>query len=388
MSHPCLKTLCVIILFGGMSSGCKDTDPVPENPDQDVVTLNADEIADHLLFPNATKINGPAPKGPTGSSLKISIEDTLSLVDKFQIPVNFLHEDTTQNIAGIYAHISSGPTGASFYYDIPEVPDIATNDTVSVVLIGIDKDGLIDDSADPSTNSRASEPFFDITLVPYDQEHKPLGEVKMPARISTTSTNISGDCGLVNRADEFWIWASSYIIDPSSGEYIFFNSRDKLWGLGGQLIQGCCNSGDSEYSLNCPDKNRQFLIFQTFFNWPNEIYHFFDDGTYGGISEFLSGNPDPIASDFCDVRPGIVHTELDSHVMEGTWKVNAASFLTTLASSEPPKRSLAARPDGRIVQVDCDFLIIEQRDLEGGNRTLIKTYVRWISGRLNWFSLE
>ena len=386
MTHRFLATICILALLGS----CKDNDPLLENPKQNVITLNADNIADHLLISNGTKITGTPPKGPSGSTLKISIEDTLVVVDKFQLPVNFLHEDTTQNVAGVYAHVSTGSTGATFFFDIPEVPDIATNDTVSVVLIGIDKDGLFNNTADPSTNGAASEIFFDITFVPYDEEGEPLGEVKLPARISTTGANISGECGLVNRFDEYWVWANSYILDPNSstGEHIFFNSRDKLWGLGGQLIQGCCTSGASEYTLNCLEKNKEVLIFRTFFNWPTELYHFFDDGTYGGISEYLSANPDPQGSDFCDVRPGVVHEDFDRHFMEGTWDVSTASVLTTLATSPPPTRSLAARPDGRIVQVDCDFLITEQRDLEGGNRNLIKTYVRWSSGTLNWFPLE
>jgi hypothetical protein len=369
-------------------SACEKTDPAPDDLIQGGSSANADTIANHLLFSNATKITGIIPKGPAGSSLKISIEDTLSLVDKFRVPVKFLHEDTTKNVAGVYAQIHVGSSGSTFYYDVPEVSDIATNDTVSVVLIGIDRDGLFDDSGVPPAGSPDTDITFEITFVPYDETGLLLGEITVPADISTPDTDVSGECGLINGIGEYWVWGISYITDPNDPtKDIFFNSRDKLWGLMGQLIQGCCTNGVSAYTANCLEQNKRKLKFYTFFNWPTELYQFHDNGAYSGLSEFLSADPDPTSSDFCGFRNGVVHEDFDRSFLEGTWKVNA-SVLQTLGTSTPQGGSRAARPDGKIIQLDCDYLITEQADREGGNQTLVKLYVRWDSDRLNWFPMD
>ena len=321
--------------------------------------------------------------------MKISIEDTLFLVDKYRVPVKFLHEDTTKNVAGVYAQIHVGSSGGTYYYDVPEVSDIATNDTVSVVLIGIDRDGLLDDLGVPPAGHSSTDIPFDITFVPYDETGTPTGEVTVPVHISTPDTDLSGECGLINGIGEYWVWGMSYITDPTDPTgHIFFNSRDKLWGLMGQRIQGCCANGVSDYTANCLEENKRELNFQTFFNWPTELYQFRGDGTYSGLSEFISAHPDPESSDFCGVRDGVVHEDFDRSFLEGTWEVNSALVLQTLGTSTPPGGSRAARPDGKIVQLDCDFLITEQADREGGNRTLVQLYIRWDSQEPNWFPLD
>ena len=370
-------------------SACEKTDPAPEDPIQNGGSANAEIIASHLIFSNATKITGTVPKGPAGSSLKISIEDTLFLVDKYRVPVKFLHEDTTKNVAGVYARIYVGSLGSTFYYDVPEVPDIATNDTVSVVLISIDRDGLLDDLGVPPAGPSSTDIPFEITFVPYDETGNPTGEVTVPVHISKSDTDLSGECGLVNGTGEYWVWSASYISDPNDpNKDFFFNSRDKLWGLTGQLIQGCCTNGISAYTANCLDENKKKLRFRTFFNWPTELYQFRDDGTYSGISEFISADPDPPSSDFCGVRDGVVHEDFDRRFLEGTWQVTAAADLQTLGTSTPSGDSRAARPDGKITLLDCDYLITEQLNAEGGNQALVQLYIRWDSQEPNWFPLE
>ena len=260
MNHQCLTTICFFVLLGSLISACEKTDPAPENPIQDGGSVNAEIVANHLIFSNATKITGIVPKGPAGSSLKISIEDTLFLVDKYRVPVKFLHEDTTKNVAGVYAQIHVGSSGGTYYYDVPEVSDIATNDTVSVVLIGIDRDGLLDDLGVPPAGHSSTDISFDITFVPYDETGTPKGEVTVPVHISTPDTDLSGECGLINGIGEYWVWGMSYITDPTDPTgHIFFNSRDKLWGLMGQRIQGCCANGVSDYTANCLEENKRVL---------------------------------------------------------------------------------------------------------------------------------
>jgi hypothetical protein len=106
------------------------------------------------------------------------------------------------------------------------------------------------------------------------------------------------------------------------------------------------------------------------------------------MSEFLAADPDPNASDFCGFRDGIVHEHLDRRFLEGTWKVTSDSFLETLGTATPQVGNLAARPLGKIVQLDCDYLIIEQADLEDHTRVLVQFYVRWDSEDFDWFPLD
>jgi hypothetical protein len=322
--------------------------------------------------------------------LKISIEDTLFLVDKFQVPVKFLHEDTTKNVGGVYAQIVVGSSGSTFYHDIPETSDMASSDTVSVVLIGIDREGLIGNSGVPPAGSPTPDIPFEITLVPYDETGQPVDEVTVPADISNPNTDIIGKCGLANDTGEYWVWLMSYTSDPNGqfAENTFLNSPNKIWGLIDQQIQGCCTNGVSDYTPNCLDANKRKLKFQTFFNWPMELYQFTDNGTYSGLSEFISADPDPEASDFCGFSQGVVHEDFGRSFLEGTWEVSTSSFLKTLGTSTPQVGSLAARPDGKIVQLNCQFLITEQPSLEGGTSGLVKLYKRWNSETLDWFPLD
>lgn len=379
-----VKCACILLLSGVLTLHCKKNDGAPENP----VTppgrpVNPDTISNHLRFSNATKKTGTIPKGPAGSSLKISFKDTLYLVDKWKLPVKFLHEDTTKNVTGVFIQVRIGSSSGTFYYDVPEVPDVATNDTVSVILVGIDAKGLIDTASVPPVGS----PPFEITIVPHDPNGQPLGEVTVSVKISAPTLNIKGECGLLTKPGEYWSWSMSSIPDPNNptGKDLFFNSPNKLWGLLGQNIRGCCTNGRSEYTANCDSANFRFLNFQTFFNWPDEIYKFLEDGTYAGLSEFISADPDPQASNFCGTGDGVVHEDFDRSFLQGTWALSPSNFLTTLGTSTPQSGGLAARPDGRIDLVSCRLLIVTQPDREGGKKDLVKFYIRHDSSSPEWY---
>jgi hypothetical protein len=378
------KLIFLTILFASIVFSCRKQDegggpkePSVKNPN----SVNADTIASHLQFKNATKITGVIPKGPVGSSLKISFKDTLYLVDKWKIPVKFLHEDTTKNVSGVYiqVHFSSA---ATFYYDVPEVPDIATNDKVSVILVGIDPDGLVDTAGVPP----AGLPPFQITIVPHGPDGQPLGEVTVPVDIPEPNANPKGECGLTTKEGEYWSWSMSFVPDPNNplGKDIFFNDPNKLWGLVGQNIRGCCTNGQSAYTANCDSVNFRYLNFQTFFGWPNEIYKFFEDGTYAGLAEAISTSPEPQLSDFCGTGRGVVKESFRRSFLEGAWTLSSSNVLTTLGTSTPQVGSLAARPDGRIELVSCRLLIVVQPDREGGGRELVKFYLRSNSKSPEW----
>ena len=380
-----LVTLAAALLFS-----CKKTpneDKIPDNTDTTKVAINADTISNHLRFKNAKKITGTIPKGPSGSSLKISFKDTLYLVDKWKIPVRFLHEDTTKNVAGVYIQVHVGSTGGTFYYDVPEVTDIATNDTISMILVGIEPKGLEDPSGVPPAGGA---PPFEITIVPHDPDGNPLGGTKVPVVISEPTKDRKGECGLITKPGEYWNWSMSFIPDPNNplGPDLFFNSPNKLWGLLGQNIQGCCTNGISAYTANCLEQNKRKLNFQTFFNYPNALYKFLEDGTYAGLSEFFRAEPDPKASNFCGTGSGVVHEDFDRYFLEGTWTLSPNKILSTLGTSTPQAGSLPARPDGIVDLVSCRLLIVIQPSGEGGNRDLVKFYTRQNSSSPEWNGME
>jgi len=365
-----LKLICMVLLSGGLMQSCKKNDVSPDDPDNPGV-INADTIANRLRLTNATKKTGAIPIGPAVSSLKISFEDTLYLVDKWKLPVKFLHEDTTKNVTGVYIQVHKGSSAASFYYDVPEVPDIATNDTVSVILLGIDPKDIIDSA-------------FGLTIIAHDQNGGALGGVFVPVDILTPTADLSD---LITEQGEYWNWSMSFIPYPNNptGKDIFLNTPNKVWGLVGQNIRGCCTNGRSEYTANCDSANFRFLNFQTFFNWPSELYKFFDDGTYAGLSEYISAAADPQASNFCGSGPGVVNEGFLRSFLQGTWTVNSSNFLTTLGTSTPQSGGVAARPDGRIDLVSSRLLIVTQPDREGGRRDLVKFYTRKNSSAPEWY---
>ncbi len=105
-------------------------------------------------------------------------------MDELKRPIKFLHEDPTENVSGVYVQVHGtfiGGTNATYYYDVPELLETATSDSVSVIMIGIDPDGLIDSDGVPP----AGAPFtFTITIVPYDPNGVPIAEDDRPVQIS------------------------------------------------------------------------------------------------------------------------------------------------------------------------------------------------------------
>lgn len=383
------RLLYVFLMLSAMcaaSTGCRKLDDKPVEPPGDSTAVKADTIAAHLRFVNAEKKSGSMPAGPAASSLKISIPDTLSLFDGFKIPISFLHMDTTKDVSGAFIKVYNGGIGGTFYYDVPEVPDVAGNDTVSTILIGIDPKGL---ENLPGVPPAGAGPPFVIKVIPHGPDGNPLAEEDIPVEIvEPASDPAGGRCGLVTAQGEYWEWTSSYIdIADANGKYVFYNSPDKLWGLEknstGQRIRGCCTNGISSYNSRCDSSNFRYLNFRTFFGWPNEIYKFMPDGTYAGMTEFLSADPDPESSNFCDTKPGIVVEDFDRSFLSGTWTLTSG-VLSTLGTSTPQAGSLAARPDGVIKVANCLFLIIVAPDREGGGRNLTKVYRRRNSSAPDW----
>lgn len=388
-----LKLSCIPILCGLLMLNCKKNDGAPDNP----VTppggpVTTETISNQLRFFNAVKKQGTIPKGPTGNSLKISFEDTLNLMDQVKRPIKFLHNDTTKNVAGIYlqVHDANGGAFASYYYDVPEVPDLADNDTVSAIMIGVDPTGLIDPARGISLLA------FKITIIPYDKNKQPLAEAIRSVKISDPKIDPGGNaglCGLVLPPLAYWDWDLSLVENPSNGTLFFYNDPDKVWG-GGQFITGCCINGVSSYNqvLNCekdPTKaSRKF--FPTYFQHLESAVKFFDNGTYSHFSRQINVNPDPTGTNFCGVTEGKVNTSSSTVIAEGTWKITKSSpykgdsLNLSLFQTKSNGFGLV-NPGGFIHQLDCNVLVLIKPDREGGNSDLVSFYTRTDPAISGWY---
>jgi hypothetical protein len=391
------KFTCALLLYIVLSTSCKKSATVDDLP---VVILgdstNVDTISNHLTFLNAVKKQGAIPTGPAGSSLKISFEDTLYLNDKIKGPIKFLHEDTTQNVAGVYlqVHTAVGGTGgsfASYYYDIPEIPDMADNDTVSVILIGVNPAGLIDPA------HGVPQLVFEITIIPYSPGGQPLAKAVRPVKISDPKIDPSGNagsCGLVLPPGDFWKWDLSMIEDPGNGKLFFYNDPKKVWGAGGQFITGCCINGVSSYNtvLGCdkdPAKAKRKL-FPTFFQFQESDSKFFTDGTYSQFSRQIHVNPAPDETDFCGVAPGVVHGSSSNVTESGTWKITNSAYkgdslnLSTFRTFTSGGNGIET-PRGFIHQLNCKVLVLVRPGAEGSPFDMVSFFTRIDTSKDGWY---
>lgn len=287
-------------------------------------------------------------------------------MDEIKKPVKFLHPDTTKNVTGVYVQVHgsfTGGTNATYYYDVPEVPEMADSDTVSVILIGVDPDGL------------TGGLIWEITIIPHDGAGQPLGQTTRPVKIEEQNNNPgSGSCGLVLPIGQYWYWDLTLIEDPNGAGLVFYNDPDKKWGAGGQFINGCCINGKSSYNINCSGNTTAYrkLHFKTFFVFEEEILQFFSDGTFQRNTRELHSLPSPVESDFCGTGPGVVHWERYSVYYFGNWSINQLitpfqgdSLSLTLLTTTKTGGTGFGRTGGIIHQLDCNTLALIQPDREG-----------------------
>jgi hypothetical protein len=377
------RIFILAMLCTGITLSCRKTgsNENPPNPGGGGSNPTADSLSNHLTFLKATKKQGLIPKAPSASSLKVSFEDTLFLADQVKGPIKFQHLDTSQNVAGIFLQVDAligGPLEASYYYDIPEVPQLDSSDTVSVILVGIDPTGI-------------KLPLsFNVTIVPYNSSGQPIAQAVRPVKIieHTTDPKSNNSCGLVLPTGEVWDWDFSYIQSP---QLDFYSNPDKVWGGEGQDILGSCCNGISIYG-NCPGVTlpNTSLHFDTYYQIMSEQLIFNDDGTYFRKTTEIGTTPLPDSSNFCDPFAGLVHPFLNTTLFFGNYTVTPATIPPDLQNyhdslklslqiiSVTPKGGGFGNPGGIIHLLNCktgDLRLI-QVDLEGFQQHLYKFYKR------------
>jgi hypothetical protein len=384
------------MLFIALIPACRKSDEAPGNPGDpgDSTNLSADLISNHLLLTNASKKPGGIPTGPGGSSLKISFKDTLYLFDEIKRPIKFLHLDTSKNVSGLYIQVSASSGGgtASHYYDVPELEDVADSDTVSVIMVGIDPEGL----PLPQT--------YDVTIVPYDKNKQPIAEIIKPLRIDYPKKQTpgnAGSCGLDLPTNEFWAWELSIAVGPGLP---FYNDPFTIHSAQGQRIEGSCCAGKSRWPEFCIGQlhHNNSLHFATYYQIKQETFTFFSGGRFFRLTDEDSPVPVPAESDFCGSGSGKVLPGEKLTTYEGDWKIVPAK-ITVNTSSLIKNDSLElilihtsstgtgyGNPGGVIHQLDCELgaLVLIQTDREGGGRHLVKVYSRRKIGDPSWYNIN
>jgi hypothetical protein len=372
-----VKCICVgMFCIAGMLSCEKDPD-VPDDPNG--TGGLADTISNHLQFNSAIKNPGTIPTGPAASSLFISVEDTIYLVDQVKQSIKFLHTDTTKNVAGIYLQVHTGTgsatdTFATYYYNVPEEPEMAASDTVSAILIGIDPAGL------------AIPLIFYVTITPYDKNGQPIATAIRPVKLIAISDigNNAGPCNLVTLPGEKWLWNMSYTVNPNGG-FSFYNDPNKIWGSAGQIINGSCCNGHSVYGI-CPGDSvtNASLVFNTVFMYPEESFTFLQNGTFARTTMQLANDPFPSESDFCGTGPGVVRERRTVVNYAGNWTLDATTKNLQLQTTSSTGFGWG-NPGGIIHQLDCSSLVMIQIDREGGGNNLYKFYTRISATGIRWY---
>ncbi len=378
--------LCAVFI-----TACTKTDrPDIVLPDNNDDSLHSDTLSDHLLFLKSFKKTGSPPQAPSGSALQISFEDTLYLADEIFRPIKFLHKGATQNVAGAFIHLlaASGST-ASYYYDVPEIPDMKESDTVSVIMIGIDPTGLLT----PQTGA--------IKIIPYDESGGPIAEIIRPVKLIEKKNDPDGNdgsCGLVLPPGDVWEWNFSFVLPKNGSDtFAFYNDPFRVHSTEGQDIEGHCCNGNSVYPENCPGDTSGLiglarLHFATYYQVNFENFMFFDNGTFFRHTMENAPLPFPGESDFCGSGTGIVKENLNSTEYDGNWTIHPVTLppdfrhlsdsLQLVLQTTSSTGTGFGNTGGVIHQLDCESgsMMLIQLDREGGTNHLFKYYERRKAG--------
>jgi hypothetical protein len=377
-----LRLACIGGLLSAASFSCKKNGINGNLPTS--TSLIADSLADRLQFANAKRKTGTAPKGASGASLKISFKDTLYLADHVQLPIKFLHMDTTQNVSGVFIQVQAavigGPVNATYYYDVPEVPILDSSDTVSVIMIGFNPASL------------KVPVSFNITITPHNSSGTPLAQSVKTIKVVEHTTDPKGNtgtCGLVSKATETWEWVMSYMEKST-----FTSTPQSVFGENGQIIKGSCCAGYSVYGI-CPGKREPnaYLHFNTFYQIAREELSFYSNGRYDRRTVERGANPLPDSSNFCLPFEGRVKTFLTETNYTGIYTTSPGGIMPDIQQlgdsqrlSMLPEFSSGGgfgNPGGVIHYLDCRSLVLIQQDLEGFGQHLYKIYQR--SAVEKWF---
>jgi len=384
----CLILYCISILFS-----CRK----PKNGDSgggqgnDILT-----VSDRLQFFYATKQTGPFPSAPADSRIKISVKDTLYLMDEVKHTIKFMHSDTTKNVAGAYIQaymtLSGVPVSTAYYYDVPESPEMANDGLVSVIVVGFDPK----DIPRPLT--------FMIKIIPYDKNKQPLGLAERPVKVVPNTIASGGNAGLggiETLADEYWDWEESY--KPAitgqlsvSHYFEFWSEPEKYFLPEGQWIKGSCCAGYSIYGP-CPGQSKpnDSLHFNTFYRISSETFTF-SNGSFTRKTWEEAPAPLPAESDFCAGGEGKVRYDTAYNKYDGTYTISKVTppagispndTLALVATQVTSTGGGFGNSGGILHELNSNYLCMIKVDAEGFGQHQYKFYRRRKQGDPIWWGL-
>ena len=268
----------------GTQGGGQDTIVAPAD------SLEADVVSQYLKLVNATKIAGQPPTGVDGA-IGIDVKDTIYLMRGLPVGdrVSFLH-DPAMNVTGFYLYVP----GASYYYDVPNVPEEA-KDSTDVVYV--DADFPVADFKDYPIS-------FPLHIMPYI-DGIPFRPFIKPVKIEDPhDPDVADVCNSILReraggieGNRVWQW--EFTIRQYNHEILNFWAPGVRVGIN-VLLGGCCTDNGKSISnadpggAGCKKDNPS-----PGFNWVEfpvldgrtslwEFMNIWDDGTteiYGALDE-------------------------------------------------------------------------------------------------------
>lgn len=295
-----------------------DTDPDPtQNNDSTQVSVTPDNILDHFLFPDSTKVFSPLPDAPATGDLKINVKDTIFIARnvKFGAGVIIKH-DGNYDLDGFIV----GVAGGSYHYHVPVDPD-HREEITDLIQINL---GF------PPGSFGGDFPYtFPVTIMPL-VDGIPVKEFVRKITIEEPAMETEQDPGEEPCNDirlkpyfrPFW-WVLDGIVtvkfwNGETEEY-YWTDKETLK----QHVYGCCESGFStsavEDPFHCNIANPHFIELQAESkSWVfTEALQFESDGRFHHSHGDVVYNYDPLHSNFCDSL--VAYTEDDKQVVwDGT----------------------------------------------------------------------
>lgn len=257
--------------------------------------FTADEISDHLVLKNASRITGVPPL-PSGGNVLINSSDTIysvrgtSLGSRVEIMHNGLYD-----ISGFYVAVSN----SSFYFDVPVVEEESRDKTDVFIFYIDDVEGMdfpysFEAAILPHVNGIPVKKFVRVVTIedPEDEERC----------VPTASCNI--DC-------MDWIWEFTTVKDKTGDIHTAYAP--------GMFIQlspfdhgGCCWNNISmpaKYDPYCVPGNPEFvpvIVDDQYYVRYFESLHLFSDGTYERFMDNADKHYAPDSSNYCSAEVGYV----------------------------------------------------------------------------------
>lgn len=296
----------------GSQGGGQDTIVTPSD------SIEADVVSQYLKLVNAAKIPGQPPAGGDGEIWN-DIKDSIFLMRGLPVGdrVRFLH-DPAINVTGFYVYVP----GASYYYDVPNVPEEGTDSTD---VVNIDAEFSVVDFKDYPIS-------FPLQIMPHDGGI-PISIFEEPVKIEDPNDPDEADvCNNILREraggiEENRVWQWEFTIRQYNGDIL------NLWAPGisispNVLLGGCCRDDGLSFlggDLGCSKIDTIRGPRYTWVEFPAnegrtslwEWLSIWDDGTIEVYGDFDEAKIVNYTRNFCTKTVDIVYN-IYSIVNEGT----------------------------------------------------------------------